>query len=105
MSDRKEEQHWQRFKELTTTQLLGVSNLLPIETFTEWIDEAAEDSRPLKKFLIFFEEGAGDERIAAFADVVRTRLVDQELEVVENVPQVEIVKMIALANEINSDEN
>ena len=59
----KAEQYWERFQELTTTQLLGASNALPIETFTEWIDEAAEDSRPMKKFLIFFEEGAGDERI------------------------------------------
>lgn len=103
MSDTKAEQHWQRFQELTTTQLLGASNALPIETFTEWIDEAAEDSRHLKKFLIFFEEGAGEERIAAFADVVRMRLPDQALEVVPDVPHAEIVKMIALANEINGN--
>ena len=103
MSDTKNEQHWQRFEELTMTQLLGASNKLPIETFREWIDEAAEDSRPFKKFLIFFEEGAGYERIASFVEVVRTRLPDQELEVVEDVPHAEIVKMIALANEINGN--
>ena len=99
----KAEQYWERFKELTATQLLGASNALPIETFTKWIDEAAADSRPLKKFLIFFQEGAGDERIEMFADVVRTRLPDQELEVVPDVPHAEIVKMIALANEINGN--
>ena len=99
----KAEQYWERFQELTTTQLLGASNALPIETFTEWIDEAAEDSRPMKKFLIFFEEGAGEERITAFAEVVRMRLPDQALEVVPDVPHAEIVKMIALANEINGN--
>lgn len=104
MLDNKDAQHWQRFEALTTTQVLGASNELPIETFIEWIDDiAAENSRYLKKFLVFFQEGAGEERIKGFVDVVRTRLPDRELEVVENVPGPEIAKMIALANEINSE--
>ena len=97
------EQHYQRFEVLATTQLLGVSKALPIETYTGWIDEAAEDSRPLKKFLIFFEAGSTPERVASFVEVVRTRLPDQELEVVEDVPSAEIAKMVALANEINGN--
>lgn len=99
----KEEQHWQRFEELATTQLLGASNELSVETFTEWIDDlATEGSKYLKKFLIFFEEGSDAARIASFVEVVRTRLPDRELEVVKDVPHVEIVKMVGLANEINS---
>ena len=94
-------EHYQRFEELATTQLLGVSKALPIDTYTEWIDECTEDARPLKKFLIFFEEGSTPERVASFVEVVRTRLADRPLEVVEDVPSVEIAKMIALANEIN----
>lgn len=97
-------EHYQRFEVLATTQLLGVSRALPIETYTKWIDEAAADSRPLKKFLIFFEEGSEPERIASFVEVVQIRLPDQELEVVEDVPSAEIVKMIALANEINNGQ-
>lgn len=96
-------EHYQRFEYLATTQLLGVSNTLPIETYTEWIDEITADSRPLKKLLIFFEEGGDPERIASFVEVVRTRLPDRELEVVEGVSSPEIVKMIALANAINSE--
>ena len=95
------EAHFKRFETLSTTQQMGVSNKLDLDTFTTWVDESAADPRPLRKFLVYFEEGADAIRVEMFVYVIEERL-DVEVEVITEVPSAEIQQMIALANKINN---
>ena len=94
-------EHWDRFRELATTQLFAVDKELPLELFKEWMLDAKVDKncKMIKKSVIYFEKDRSENDIIEIQATHHEHLPKRELEVVRGVPTGEIELMIDLASQ------
>ena len=92
-------EHWERFREMTTTQLIYIGKDSYLEGFGEWCEKVYSDAPHCRKLLIFFQEGRTEKYVSAFESVACK--IYKEVEIVTDVPDDQIRKMEDLTYEIN----
>ena len=89
--------HYHDFRQRATSQLFGISKRLKPHTMDEWIAEI-EKPESIENFFLYCEEGISSE---TFADKIKDVFPEVEIHIIDNIPEVEIDKIIKFCDNYN----